>query len=128
MALGRRDGSIGHLRELRRPLSMIGIDGRKPQRLAGTYRDNIRSGVTNVTYQLSLDHVDLTALVSMGQPRARHIMPQALKAHMKAQRDRLTGGEERQDDDLGSGANGTLMARGSASGASEVARDEAPKP
>ena len=51
---------------------MIGIDRRKPQRLAGTYRDYARSGVTSVNYQLSLDHADLTALVSMG-PSARHI-------------------------------------------------------
>jgi 23S rRNA (guanine745-N1)-methyltransferase len=67
----------GHLRELRRPLGMISIDRRKPQRLACTYHDYARSGVTSVNYQLSLDHADLTALVSMG-PSARHITPQAL--------------------------------------------------
>ena len=71
----------GHLRELQRPLGMIGIDRRKPQRLAGTYRDYARSGVTSVNYQLSLDHADLTALVSMG-PSARHITPQALAARI----------------------------------------------
>jgi 23S rRNA (guanine745-N1)-methyltransferase len=71
----------GHLRELQRPLGMIGIDRHKPQRLAGTYRDYARSGVTSVNYQLSLDHADLTALVSMG-PSARHITPQALAARI----------------------------------------------
>lgn len=69
----------GHLRELRQPLGMIGIDRHKPGRLAGTYRDYGRSGVTSVNYQLSLDHADLTALVSMG-PSVRHITPQALAA------------------------------------------------
>lgn len=48
-----------------------------PGRLADTYRDYARSGDTSVTYLLSLDHADLTALVSMG-PSARHIAPQAL--------------------------------------------------
>ena len=72
----------GHLRELQRPLGMISIDRRKPQRLAGTYRDYTRSGVTSVNYQLSLDHADLTTLVSMG-PSARHISPQALAARIR---------------------------------------------
>jgi 23S rRNA (guanine745-N1)-methyltransferase len=71
----------GHLRELRRPLGLIGVDRRKPQRLAGTYRDYVRSGVTSVNYQLSLDHADLNAVVSMG-PSARHIVPQALAARI----------------------------------------------
>ena len=73
----------GHLRELQRPLGMISIDRRKPQRLAGTYRDFARSGVTSVSYQLSLDHADLTTLVSMG-PSARHITPQALTARIRS--------------------------------------------
>ena len=71
----------GHLRELQRPLGMIGIDRRKPQRLARTYRDYARSDVTSVNYQLSLDHADLSALVSMG-PSARHITPQQLAARI----------------------------------------------
>jgi 23S rRNA (guanine745-N1)-methyltransferase len=70
-----------HLCELRRPLGMIGIDRRKPERLAGTYRDYARSEVTSVSYQLSLDHADLTTLVTMG-PSARHIMPAALAARV----------------------------------------------
>jgi 23S rRNA (guanine745-N1)-methyltransferase len=73
----------GHLHELQRPLGMISIDRRKPQRLAGTYCDYARSGVTNVNYQLSLDHADLTTLVSMG-PSARHITPQALAARIRS--------------------------------------------
>jgi 23S rRNA (guanine745-N1)-methyltransferase len=73
----------GHLRELQRPLGMISIDRRKPERLAGAYRDYARSGVTSVNYQLSLDHENLTALVSMG-PSARHITPQALAARIRS--------------------------------------------
>jgi 23S rRNA (guanine745-N1)-methyltransferase len=72
-----------HLGELQRPLGMISIDQHKPQRLADTYRDYARSGVTSVNYQLSLDHADLTALVSMG-PNARHITPQALAARVRS--------------------------------------------
>jgi 23S rRNA (guanine745-N1)-methyltransferase len=73
----------GHLRELQRPLGTIGIDRRKPQRLTGTYREYIRSIVTSVNYQLSLDHADLAALVSM-EPSARHITPQALAARISS--------------------------------------------
>ncbi|HKD88704.1 MAG TPA: hypothetical protein VKB62_09255 [Streptosporangiaceae bacterium] len=73
----------GHLGELQRPLGMVGIDRRKAQRLAGTYRDYARSGVTSVNYQLSLDHADLTALVSMG-PSARHFMPQVLATRINS--------------------------------------------
>ena len=72
-----------HLRELRQPLGTIGIDRRKRQRLAGTYRDYARSGVISVNYQLNLDHADLTALVSMG-PSVRHITPQALAARISS--------------------------------------------
>jgi 23S rRNA (guanine745-N1)-methyltransferase len=70
-----------HLRELQRPVGTIGIDQRKPQRLANAYRDFVRSGVTRVNYRLSLDHADLATLVSMG-PSARHITPQALAARI----------------------------------------------
>jgi 23S rRNA (guanine745-N1)-methyltransferase len=62
---------------------MISIDQRKPQRLADTYRDYARSGVISVNYQLSLDHADLTTLVSMG-PSSRHITPQALAARVRS--------------------------------------------
>jgi 23S rRNA (guanine745-N1)-methyltransferase len=70
-----------HLHELRRPLGTISIDERKAQRLADSYRDYARSDVTSVSYQLSLDHGDLIALVSMG-PSARHITAQALAARV----------------------------------------------
>jgi hypothetical protein len=40
-----------------------------------------RSDVTSVNYQLSLDHADLSALVSMG-PSARHITPKQLAARI----------------------------------------------
>lgn len=72
-----------HLGELRRPLGTIGIDQRKPRRLADSYDDYTRSDVTGVTYQLSLDRADLAALVSMG-PSARHITPQALAARVRS--------------------------------------------
>ena len=36
-----------------------------------------------MNYQLSLDHADLTTLVSMG-PSARHITPQALAARVRS--------------------------------------------
>ena len=81
--------ATGHLRELQRPLGTIGIDRRKPQRLAGTYRNYARSGVTSLNYQLCLDHADLTALVSMG-PSARHITPQALAVRISALPTRFT--------------------------------------
>jgi 23S rRNA (guanine745-N1)-methyltransferase len=73
----------GHLRELLRPLGMIGIDPGKPRRLADAFSRYVACGVTTVNYQLSLDHADLTALVAMG-PSARHITPQALAARIRA--------------------------------------------
>ena len=45
-----------HLGELRRPLGLIGIDEQKLRRIAGAYRDYALSGLTNVNYQLCLDH------------------------------------------------------------------------
>ncbi len=72
-----------HLWELRRPLGMIGIDKQKLRRIAGTYRDYALSGLTIVNYQLSLDHADLAALVTMG-PSARHISPESLAARIRA--------------------------------------------
>jgi 23S rRNA (guanine745-N1)-methyltransferase len=73
----------GHLRELQQPLGMISIDRRKPQRLAAAYRAYVQSELTCVNYQLSLDHADLLALVSMG-PSARHITPQALTSRIRS--------------------------------------------
>jgi 23S rRNA (guanine745-N1)-methyltransferase len=78
-----------HLHELRRPLGTIGVDQRKAQRLAEAYRGYARSDVTSVSYQLSLDHADLIALVSMG-PSARHMTPQALAGRVSRLRSQFT--------------------------------------
>jgi hypothetical protein len=60
-------GSTGHaLEELRRPLGIIGIDKQKLRRIAGAYRDYALSDLTIVNYQLTMDHADLAALVTMG--------------------------------------------------------------
>ena len=73
----------GHLREIRGPLGMIGIDQRKQRRLAASYRDYGYRGETVVRYSLSLDREDLAALVSMG-PSARHVAPSVLAASVRA--------------------------------------------
>lgn len=70
-----------HLRELQQPLGTIAVDPRKPERITDAYRDYAQASATSVSYQLSLDHADLAAVVSMG-PSARHISPQALAARI----------------------------------------------
>ena len=72
-----------HLRELRRPLGLIGIDQRKSQRLAEAFRGYARSGVTRLRFRLALDHAALTALVTMG-PSARHLTQETLAARIHA--------------------------------------------
>ncbi len=72
-----------HLRELRRPLGLIGIDQRKSQRLAEAFGRYAESGVTRLRYRLALDHAALTALVTMG-PSARHLTQEALAARIHA--------------------------------------------
>lgn len=72
-----------HLGELRQPLGLIGIDKQKLRRISGAYRDWAQSGLTSVNYQLSLDHADLAALVTMG-PSARHISPESLVTRIRA--------------------------------------------
>lgn len=72
-----------HLRELREPLGLIGIDERKAERLAGAYGGGARSPVTAVRYQLRLDRAAAGDLVAMG-PSARHIAPEALAARVAA--------------------------------------------
>jgi 23S rRNA (guanine745-N1)-methyltransferase len=79
----------GHLRELQRPLGMIGVDERKPERLASTYRDYTRANATGLDFALSLGHADLSTLVSMG-PSAHHIAPDDLAARIKALPDTVT--------------------------------------
>ena len=73
---------IAHLRELRQPLGMIGVDPGKPGRLADAYGSYETAEVTPVRYRLNLDHADLTALVMMG-PSAHHITPHALAARVR---------------------------------------------
>jgi 23S rRNA (guanine745-N1)-methyltransferase len=79
----------GHLREILRPLGMIGIDPGKPRRLADAFSRFAMGGVTPVKYRLSLDHADLAALVAMG-PSARHITSQTLAARIRALPDPAT--------------------------------------
>lgn len=73
----------GHLREIQETLGVIRVDRRKPRRLAASYRDYRDRGETAVRYPLSLDHANLTALVSMG-PSARHIAPPVLADRIRA--------------------------------------------
>lgn len=72
-----------HLREIRGPLGMIGIDQHKQRRLAASYRDYSYRGGTVVRYPLSLDHADLGAVVAMG-PSAKHVAPSALAASIRS--------------------------------------------
>ena len=72
-----------HLRELREPLGMIGIDERKTERLADAYHDYETADVSGVRYRLSLDHDDVAAVVAMG-PSARHIKAADLAARIGA--------------------------------------------
>jgi 23S rRNA (guanine745-N1)-methyltransferase len=72
-----------HLRELLRPLGMIGIDQRKSRRLAAAFSNYATTGVTEVSYPVSLSHADQAALVMMG-PSARHITPETLGARIRA--------------------------------------------
>jgi 23S rRNA (guanine745-N1)-methyltransferase len=72
-----------HLRELRGPLGLIGVDERKPQRLADAFGHYGKAGSQVLRYQLSLGHADLTAITAMG-PSARHIAPSALADRIRA--------------------------------------------
>ncbi|HVT70970.1 MAG TPA: methyltransferase domain-containing protein [Trebonia sp.] len=72
-----------HLRELREPLGLIGIDERKAERLAEDYGGHADAAVTGLRYQLRLDHAAAGDLAAMG-PSARHIAPEALAARVAA--------------------------------------------
>jgi 23S rRNA (guanine745-N1)-methyltransferase len=72
-----------HLRELRQPLGLIGVDECKPQRLADAFGHYTPLGSQVLNYQLSLDHADLTAVTAMG-PSAHHIAPGALADRIQA--------------------------------------------
>ena len=70
-----------HLRELREPLGLIGIDERKTERLADAYGDYTTEEVSVVRYSLALDHDGVAAVVAMG-PSARHIRAGELAARV----------------------------------------------
>ena len=72
-----------HLRELRQPLGLIGIDRRKSRRLADAFRSFAQSGATRLRYRLRLDQAALTALVTMG-PSVHHLTQEALAARIHA--------------------------------------------
>jgi 23S rRNA (guanine745-N1)-methyltransferase len=72
-----------HLRELRGPLGIIGIDEHKAQRLAGAYGEDALAELVPLSYELSLDHPALSALVEMG-PSARHMTPAELAERLTA--------------------------------------------
>ena len=72
-----------HLAELRQPLGLIGVDQRKPQRLADAFAAYDRPGTEALTYRLDLDHADLAALAAMG-PSAHHIPPDVLADRIRA--------------------------------------------
>jgi 23S rRNA (guanine745-N1)-methyltransferase len=73
----------GHLRELREPLGMIGIEEGKAERLADEYREFAESGGTELSYRLPLGHAEVAAVVAMG-PSARHIPADALASRIGA--------------------------------------------
>lgn len=73
----------GHLRELREALGLIGIDGRKAERLADAYGGWGRPELIPVRYELRLGPAALTDLVAMG-PSARHIGEGDLAARVAA--------------------------------------------
>jgi 23S rRNA (guanine745-N1)-methyltransferase len=73
----------GHLRELREPLGMIGIEAGKPERLADEYREFAESGGTELSYPLPLGHAEVAAVVAMG-PSARHIPADVLASRIGA--------------------------------------------
>jgi 23S rRNA (guanine745-N1)-methyltransferase len=72
----------GHLAELRGTLGLIGMDERKPARLADAYGDYAATAHA-VRYELHLGHADVTALVAMG-PNARHIGTEVLSERVDA--------------------------------------------
>jgi 23S rRNA (guanine745-N1)-methyltransferase len=72
-----------HLGELRRPLGLIGIDKQKLRRIARAFRDYALADLARVNYQLSVDHADLAALVTMG-PSGRRISPESLATRIRA--------------------------------------------
>ena len=72
-----------HQRELREAIGLIGVDARKADRLADTFRGFGPPALSRVRYQLRLGHLALGELVAMG-PSARHIAPGDLAARVGA--------------------------------------------
>jgi 23S rRNA (guanine745-N1)-methyltransferase len=73
----------GHLRELRGPLGLIGVDRHKARRLAGAFGGYAKPGTQTLAYRLNLHHAEVTALVAMG-PSAHHVGPDVLADRIRA--------------------------------------------
>jgi 23S rRNA (guanine745-N1)-methyltransferase len=76
-----------HLRELREPVGMIGVDDRKAERLAEAFGEE--AGEIVVKYQMCLDQADATAAVLMG-PSAHHVSAEEVNVRVRALADPLT--------------------------------------
>lgn len=63
---------VTHLQELGRLVGAIGIDRRKPERLAASFRHFERIALQPVTWRIALRHEDVRAITAMG-PTARHV-------------------------------------------------------
>jgi 23S rRNA (guanine745-N1)-methyltransferase len=61
-----------HLQELGRLVRAIGMDPRKPERLAASFRRFERIALQEVTWRIALRHEDVHAVTAMG-PTARHL-------------------------------------------------------
>jgi 23S rRNA (guanine745-N1)-methyltransferase len=61
-----------HLQELGRLVGAIGIDPRKPERMAASFRHFERITHQPVTWRIALRHEDVRAVTAMG-PTARHV-------------------------------------------------------
>jgi len=73
----------GHLRELREPLGMIGMDARKPERLAAAFGGYPGDDAHDVMYEMCLDHAAASAVVLMG-PSAHHMSAEQLAGRLRA--------------------------------------------
>jgi 23S rRNA (guanine745-N1)-methyltransferase len=67
----------GHLAELGRLVGGIGIDPRKPERLAASFRRFERLALEQVTERIVLGHAEIHAVMAMG-PSARHLTDEQL--------------------------------------------------
>lgn len=73
----------GHLRELREPLGMIGMDARKPERLAEAFGGYPEDDAHDVMYEMCLDRAAASAVVLMG-PSAHHMSAEQLAGRLRA--------------------------------------------